>query len=127
MIWVIPSKGVTMTHSEKFLCAVYAVIAVVALFATWVNNIAFMRDPENWQLSSWYNALYANYLAASFINDLFALGIAVCVFIVVEGMRLKIRYYWLYILLSGPTAISFTFPLFLIARQIKIAQQRATA
>lgn len=113
-----------MTRSEKILCGIYAIIAVVALFATWINNIAFMRDPENWQLSRWYDALYANYLAASFINDLFALGIAVCVFMVVEGMRLKIRFFWLYILLSGLTAISFTFPLFMIARQIKIAQQR---
>jgi Terpene cyclase DEP1 len=114
-----------MTRSEKILCTIYAIIAVVALFATWVNNIAFMRDPENWQLASWYNALYANYAAASFINDLFALGIAVCVFMVVEGMRLKIRFFWLYILLSGLTAISFTFPLFMIARQFKIAQNRA--
>jgi hypothetical protein len=113
-----------MTRSEKILCVVYAIIAVVALFATWVNNIAFMRDPENWKVQSWYNALYANYLAASFINDLFALGIAVCVFMVVEGVRLKIRFFWLYILPSGPTAISFTFPLFMIARQLKMAQQR---
>jgi hypothetical protein len=116
-----------MTRSEKFLCALYAVVAVVVLFATWVNNIAFMRDPENWQISSWYNALYANYAAASFINDLFALCIAVSIFMVVEGIRLKIRFFWLYILLSGLTAISFTFPVFMIARQIKIAQHRETA
>jgi hypothetical protein len=114
-----------MTRFEKLLCALYAVVAVVALFATWVNNIAFMRNPENWQISSWYNALYANYAAASFINDLFALCIAVSIFMVVEGIRLKIRFYWLYIALSGLTAISFTFPLFMIARQIKIAQHRA--
>jgi hypothetical protein len=113
-----------MTRSEKFLCAVYAIVAVVALFATWTNNIAFMRDPENRQLSSWYNALYVNYATASFINDLFALGIAASIFMVVEGRRLGIRFVWAYVLLSGPTAISFTFPLFLIARQIKIAQAR---
>jgi hypothetical protein len=65
-----------------------------------------------------------NYATASFVNDLFMLGLAASIFLVVEGIRLRIRFFWLYILLSGPTAISFTFPLFLIARQVKLAQQR---
>jgi len=30
-----------MTRSEKVLCMVYDLLAVVALFATWSNNIAF--------------------------------------------------------------------------------------
>ena len=119
-------ERVPMIRSDKILCAIYAILAVVALIATWSNNLAFMiGHPENLQLQSWYNAVYANHAAASFTNDLFLLGIAGSVFIVVEGRRLHIRFFWLYILLSGPTAISITFPLFLIARQIRMARQRA--
>lgn len=114
-----------MTRNEKILCGIYAVIAVVAIFATWINNLAFMREPGNNTIEAWYNAVYANYATASFINDLFLLAIAVCIFIIVEGYRLKIRYAWAYVLFSGITAISFTFPLFLIARQIAIAKQRS--
>lgn len=114
-----------MTRSEKSLCIIYAVIAVVALIATWSNNLAFMQQPESRTIQGWYEALYANYAAASFINDLFLLGIAACIFMVVEGRRLHMRYVWAYVLLSGPTAISIMFPLFLIARQITLSRQRA--
>ena len=100
-------------------------IAVIAIFATWINNLAFMQEPGNNTIEAWYNALYANYATASFINDLFLLTIAVCIYIIIEGYRLKIRYTWAYVLFSGITAISFTFPLFLIARQIAIAKQRS--
>jgi hypothetical protein len=121
-------EGIPMTRSEKYLCALYAIIAIVSIIATWSNNVAaFINLPETRTPEGLYHALYVNYATASFINDLFGLGSAACVFIFVEGRRLHIRYFWLYILLSGPTAISFTFPLFLIARQMKIAQQRASA
>ncbi len=114
-----------MTRSEKILCVVYAIIAFVALIATWSNNIAFMLQPENQSVSSWYYALYANSAAASFTNDLLMLAGAVGIFMVFEGRRLHIRYFWVYILLSGPIAMSVMFPLFLIARQITLSQHRA--
>jgi hypothetical protein len=118
-------EGSPMTRSEKYLCALYAIIAIVSIIATWSNNVAaFINLPETRTIEGLYHALYVNYATASFINDLFGLTIAASVFIVVEGRKLRIRYYLLYVLLSGPTAISFTFPLFLIARQMKIAQQR---
>lgn len=114
-----------MTRFDKVLCVIYALIAFVALIATWSNNIGFMQQPENRDIVSWYRALYVNQAAASFTNDLLLLAIAVCVFMVVEAWRLKIRFVWGYILLSGPIAISVTFPLFLIARQMVIAKQRS--
>lgn len=115
-----------MSRSEKTLCAIYAIIAVVALFATWSNNLAFMAQPDGLDLGNWYAALYSNDAAASFMNDLFLLSIAGCIFIGVEGRRLRIRYYWAYILVAFITAISFTFPLFLIARQRALSRQRNT-
>lgn len=115
-----------MMRSEKLLCAIYAIIAVVALIATWSHNLPFLLQPGGLELRTWYDAVYANHAAASFTNDLLFLAIAACVFIVVEGHRHHIRFYWLYILLSGITAISVTFPLFLIARQIAISRQRAS-
>jgi hypothetical protein len=115
-----------MSRSEKFLCLIYAIIAVLALYATWVNNLAFLARPEGQTVEGWIMGVYANYAAASFTNDLLFLTAAVCIFIIMEGHRLKIRFYLAYILLSGPTAISFTFPLFLIARQIAIARERTS-
>ncbi|MDX2160564.1 MAG: DUF2834 domain-containing protein [bacterium] len=113
-----------MTRAEKFLCVLYALIAVVALVATWSNNLSFMQQPENRSLISWYHALYVNAAAASFTNDLLLFAIAGVFFMVVEGRRLHMRFIWVYVLLSGPIAISVMFPLFLIARQITLSRHR---
>jgi hypothetical protein len=114
-----------MTRSEKVLCLVYAVIAVVALVVTLANNIAFFRQPENGGLVGLVSALYANPAVATFTNDVMFYVIAGYVFMVVEARRLGIRYVWVYLLLSSFLAVSVMFPLFLIARQYRISRQRA--
>jgi len=114
-----------MTRSEKILCGVYALIAFVALIATWSNNLAFMSEPGNQNALSFYRALYVNPAAASFTNDLLLYALAGFIFMVLEGRRLHIRFVWVYILLSLFIAVSVMFPLFLIARQIAISKHRA--
>ena len=86
-----------MSRFDKFLCAIYALLAILALYATWVNNLAFLALPEGQTIAGWFEGVYANYAAASFTNDLLFLTAAVCVFIVIEGRRLKIRFYLAYI------------------------------
>jgi len=113
-----------MTRSEKTLCIVYAIIAVVALVATQVNNIAFFLQPQNGGMIGYRNALYANPAVASFTNDILLYALAGCIFMAVEARRLRIRYVWVYILLSFLIAVSVMFPLFLIARQYEISRQR---
>ena len=112
-----------MTRSEKTLCIVYAIIAVVALVATQVNNIAFFLQPQNGGIMGYGNALYANPAVASFTNDILLYALAGCIFMAVEARRLGIRYVWVYILLSFLIAVSVMFPLFLIARQYEISRQ----
>jgi hypothetical protein len=114
-----------MTRSEKILCMVYAAIAVVALVATQVNNLAFFLQPHNGGMVGYILALYANPAAASFTNDIILFVLAGFVFMVVEARRLGMRYVWVYLLLSALVAVSVMFPLFLIARQYTIARQRA--
>ena len=114
-----------MTRSEKILCAVYGVIAVSALVVTQVNNIAFFLQPQNGGIVGWISALYANPAVASFTNDIMFYVVAGYIFMVVEARRLGIRHVWLYLLLSSIVAVSVMFPIFLIVRQIKIAQHRS--
>ena len=114
-----------MTRSEKTLCIVYAIIAVVALVVTQVNNIAFFLQPQNGGIVGYINALYANPATASFTNDIILYVVAGYIFMAVEAQRLGIRYVWVYILLSSLIAVSVMFPLFLIARQFEISRQRA--
>jgi hypothetical protein len=113
-----------MTTKDKLICTIYGLIALVALPATWINNIAFMTQPDNNLAIDFMRAAYANAAAASLANDLFLLAAAASIFMVIEGRRMGVRYLWLYLLLSPLIAISVTFPLFLLARHIKITQEQ---
>ncbi|MGB8700083.1 MAG: DUF2834 domain-containing protein [Thermosynechococcaceae cyanobacterium] len=110
---------------DKIICAIYALMALVALPATWINNLAFMTQPNN-AFVDFIRAAYVNAAAASLANDLILVAGAACLFMVLEGRRVGVRYVWIYIGLSALIAISVTFPLFLIARQVKIAQAGST-
>jgi Terpene cyclase DEP1 len=111
-----------MTIKDKLICATYALIALIALPATWINNIAFMTQPTNNSMLDFMRAAYVNAATASLSNDLFLLAAAACIFMSIEGRRVGIRYVWLYITFSALIAISVTFPLFLLARHIKITK-----
>jgi hypothetical protein len=113
-----------MNRSDKGLCALYAVVSVVALYATWSNNLAFFALPDNGGLMGFIKAGYVNPAAASLTNDLFLFGFAATVFMLAEARRLGIRFVWGYIVLSMVVAISVFFPLFLIARQRRLAALR---
>jgi Terpene cyclase DEP1 len=112
-----------MSNKDKFIGAAYALIALVALPATWINNLAFMTQSGNNSFIDFFYAAYANAAAASLSNDLFLLASAACIFMVIEGRRVGVRYVWLYLVLSAILAISVTFPLFLLVRHIKISNQ----
>jgi Terpene cyclase DEP1 len=108
-----------MTTKDKLICATYAAIGLLAIPATWINNIAFMQQPNN-SFTDFINAAYVNAAAASLSNDLLFIAIAASMFMAIEGKRVGVRYVWLYLILSGVVAISFTFPLFLLARHLKL-------
>ncbi len=116
-----------MARGEKALCAGYALIAVAAFITTQINNIAFFLQPDNGGAGGFISALYANPAVASITNDLLWLALAASIFMLLEGRRLRIRYLWAYLVLSGLIAISVTFPLFLIARQFALVRERGQA
>lgn len=112
-----------MDNRDKFICTIYGLIALISLPATWINNIAFIKqaDHTGFSIGDFVHAAYTNAASASLTNDLLAIATVATIFIVIEGRRLKMRFIWLYILLSPLIAISFSFPLFLLARHIKLA------
>lgn len=116
-----------MTRQEKSLCLFYAIVSAVALVLTWSNNIAFFMQPDNGGLVGFLSQAYVNPAAASLSNDLMLLGVACTGFMVVEARRWKVPYIWFYIVLSLCIAISVMFPLFMIARERRLSELRASA
>jgi uncharacterized protein DUF2834 len=111
---------------DRLLIGVYGVIALGALVATWSQNIRFFLREDNGGLVGFLRDSYANPAAASITNDILFVLLAAIAFMVVEARRLGIRHVWGYVLVSFVIALSVALPLFLIARQLRLARRSAT-
>lgn len=108
-----------MTTNRRILIGVYAAIAVVALLATWSQNLASMNGSSF--PMGFLEDLKANAATRSITVDIVLFFLAAAIFMVYEARRLGIRYVWAYIVGGMLIAISVTFPLFLIARERRLA------
>lgn len=103
-------------HAKLFW--IYMVLAVVGLVTAWIFNGLAVMNSEDYA-SAWFGTAVDWVLSA----DLTIVAIAVVVFMITEARRLGMKRVWLYILLSGVTAMAFTFPLFLAMRERTLAQK----
>ena len=110
--------------SRTLLCTVYAAISLVALIATWSQNIVFFRGGGSFM--GFWEATKANPAAKSITVDIALLLLAVAILMVIEARRLGIKFVWAYILGGFAIAISVTFPLFLLARELRLEKSDAT-
>jgi hypothetical protein len=106
------------------LCRLYLALAAIALVATWRQNLAFQSErglslPETFV--QFWPALLANRATISITVDIFMFVLAAVIWMVLEARRLQIRYVWLYVVFAITIAISVTFPLFLYARERRLA------
>ena len=87
-----------MPTSRKVLCAVYAVIAVAALIATWSQTVAYIHSsPADFFVNFWHDAK----VTASSRNitaDILMFGLSAAVLMVIEARKYGVRFVWLYIL-----------------------------
>lgn len=101
---------------------VYLAVAAIGLIGTaWFNIRSVIEPQEQTFLAAWF----ANPSVSSLSWDLLATASAASIFIILEGRRLGIRWYWAYVVFSFVTAVAFTFPLFLAVRERHLARSRA--
>ena len=110
-----------LSRTDKILCAIYAVLGLVALVWTQIILVQYLGTDGNL-----VDDVTANGAATFTTIDLLAVALVGLVFIVVEGRRLGMRFLWAYVLLALAVAISVALPLFLIVRQFRLAAQRET-
>jgi hypothetical protein len=96
---------------------VYGFIAVVALVATWGANLDYTFDGF---MHNFMNDLRVTPASRSYAGDLVMLALAAVILMVVEARKHGVKFVWLYILGGFAVAISVTFPLFLIARELRM-------
>lgn len=112
-----------MPQPRIILCTVYALIALAALIATWSQNLAYFTSPADLvpALGAFVTDLKVNPAARSVAADIALVFLAAAIFMCVEARKNGIRFVWAYILGGLFIAISVTFPLFLIARELRQA------
>ena len=96
----------------------YLLLAIAGLVGTWYFNFLAITQSRNF-FADWSSTP----AVLSATTDLFVVATAASVFIFFESKRLKIKYWWLFILGSFVTAIAFTFPLFMALRERKLLNQ----
>jgi len=113
-----------MSVQQRWLIGFYALVAVAALYATWSQNLQLMSpgmgplDPY----SVFVEQAKVNPASRSITVDIGFFLLAAAAFMVIEARRLGVRLVWLYIVFGFLIAISVTFPLFLVARELRLAK-----
>lgn len=102
---------------------VYLSLAAIGLVGTAYFNIKGFTEPSDSFLAAWF----ANSAVISLSIDLLVVASAASIFIILEGRRLGMRWYWLYVAASFITAVAFTFALFLAMRERKLAADERDA
>ncbi|HET9876241.1 MAG TPA: DUF2834 domain-containing protein [Mycobacterium sp.] len=118
------SQAPSMPASRKVLCAVYPAIAVVALIATWSQNLVYQNAALDVFTTFWRETKVTP-ASRSITVDIFLFGLAAVIFMVIEARKHGVRYVWAYIVGGIFIAISVTFPLFLLARELRLNASEA--
>jgi hypothetical protein len=114
-----PATG--LPTSSKVLCAIYGVIAIAALIATWSQNIAYFDDPGGF-LGHFFIDSRVTPASRSLTVDIVLFFLAAAFLMVTEARKHGVKYVWAYIAGGFAIAISVTFPLFLIARELRVGR-----
>lgn len=117
-----------MPTSSKILCAVYAGIALAALVATWSQNLAYLHSPADLMtfVGTFVTDTKVNPASRSITVDILMLFLAAAIFMVIEARKHDVKLVWVYLIGGAFIAISVTFPLFMIARELRICRTDPT-
>jgi hypothetical protein len=111
-----------LSETRWMLCAFYGLIALTALIMTWSQNLLYFQGDHPAGFGQYILDLKASGSARSFTVDIGLFLLAGTALMVTEARRLGVKWVWLYVLLGFAIAISVTFPLFLIARELRLAK-----
>ncbi len=113
------------TISSKILLLFYALCSVAGAVLPWYYNAKQIAMPEGFTIEGLWAACYANAYTASIASDLLIGSIAVMTWMMIEGVRLKMRYLWIYVVLALTVSFAFSCPLFLFFREMKLQAQKS--
>ena len=106
-----------MALTRKLASIFYGLTSILALIGTWGNNVQYLSlGFVGGNLRFWQETL-ANPASRSITVDVWFLGLAVCLWMLLEARRIGMKNAWLYVIFGIFIAISVTFPLFMLNRE----------
>ncbi|MDA8793128.1 DUF2834 domain-containing protein [Bacteriovoracaceae bacterium] len=105
---------------RKKVNALYFVLGLLALIFCWYYNIQHIQIGGDLKLFVANNLI--NPASASIFFDISFLFVSISVWFYMEGKKLDIKLWWVYIITGLIIGISISFPLFLIHRNIKLKE-----
>jgi len=107
-------RGMRMT----VVMFIYGALAVLGAVVPWYFNVQFFSGAEAYYL--FVQKLFANPAVSSISTDIMIACTAFLVWMTAEARRLKMRHWWIFILMTFTVAFACAFPLFLLVREYKI-------
>ena len=100
---------------------VYLLLAAVGLVLTWHHNLALVAETGSLDVRNFIDGMFANHAAASIGWDITVTGVAFLIWVQGESRRLGMRFWGLWVVLTLGVALAVAAPLFLFARERKLA------
>jgi hypothetical protein len=107
----------------KVLVALYCFTALLALVMAWIHLPAYFGNGiVGANVQFWKDALFNANPAGRFLTvDILFLGFVCNVWMFIEGRRVGVKYLYVYVIAGIFIAISVAFPLFMAARELRVA------
>src|ERR1700682_34405 len=123
-----PNPEPVLRASSKLLCLAYAAIAIAALIATWSQNLAYFGNPTDVvsAFAVFLRETKVTPASRSITVDILLFFLAAAILMVIEARKHGIKFVWVYIAGGVLIAISVTFPLFLLARELRLGKADPT-
>lgn len=103
---------------------IFLILAILGMCYTWYFNIQYFMNDENASLLNFFKIAEATLPGKSYGADLLVVVFTFFFFIILESIKLKIKYWWVLIPLTFLIAVAFTFPLFLYMRANTIEKNK---
>lgn len=100
---------------------VYLLLAAAGLVLTWYHNLALVAETGSFDVRNFIDGMFANHAAASIGWDITIAGAAFLIWVQSESRRLGMRLWGLWVVVTFGVAFAVAAPLFLFARERKLA------
>ncbi len=98
----------------------YLLLAILGISWTWYYNIQFFQTATDTSLSNFIAQCLTTLPAQSIGADITVVCLTFFAWMIPEALRLKMKFWWVFIPLTFLIAIAFSFPLFLYFRERKL-------